>query len=94
MALLSIASVLLALKIPKSEINDFNAKLRCIDSGGRLTLVAAVFCLLLGLDWGGNISWCDPLTASYVAASALLFPGLIFCHIKCTSQASCSHWCG
>lgn len=43
---------------------DFKAKLRRIDFGGAITLISAVFLLLLGLDRAGDIGWNNRLTIS------------------------------
>lgn len=80
MALLAIVSVSLALNLPKTDSQDFFVKLKRIDFGGALTLVAAIFCLLLGLDRGGNISWQDSLTVGCLVAFAVLF--VLFCIIE------------
>ena len=53
-ALLAILAVSVALQLPKIESQDFIAKLKRVDFGGALTLVVAIFCLLLGLDRGDS----------------------------------------
>ncbi|KAI0088770.1 MFS general substrate transporter [Irpex rosettiformis] len=80
LAILAIVAVSIALKLPKIDSQDFLAKLKRIDFGGALTLVAAVFCLLLGLDRGGNVSWQDHYTVGYLVAFGVLF--LIFTFIE------------
>ncbi|KAF4581723.1 hypothetical protein EYR40_002739 [Pleurotus pulmonarius] len=72
MTLLAIASVSLALDLPKAEFSDFHAKLKRVDFPGAVTLVLAVFFLLFGLDRGGNIAWDDKLTIASLSAFGAL----------------------
>jgi hypothetical protein len=51
--------VYFVLDLPKAENSHWREKLRRIDFLGAFTLVLAVFCLLVGLDRGGNVSWSD-----------------------------------
>lgn len=80
MAILAIISVSLALKLPKADNQDFLAKLKRVDFGGALTLVATIFCLLLALDRGGNVAWQDQVTIGFLVAFAVLF--VVFCLIE------------
>ncbi|KAJ8518503.1 hypothetical protein ONZ45_g4418 [Pleurotus djamor] len=72
---LAIASVTLALDLPKVENSDFHSKIRRVDFPGAITLVLAVFSLLYALDRGGNITWTDKYTvgalSSFLAFSFL-----------------------
>ncbi|KAF7430237.1 hypothetical protein PC9H_005939 [Pleurotus ostreatus] len=72
MTLLAIASVSLALDLPKVDFSDFHAKLRRVDFPGAITLVLAVFFLLFGLDRGGNIAWDDKFTIASLSAFGAL----------------------
>ncbi|CCM03127.1 uncharacterized protein FIBRA_05248 [Fibroporia radiculosa] len=60
-------------KLPKTESSDFMVKLKRVDFGGAVTLVIAVFALLLGLDRGGNVSWKDRLTIACFVVFAIFF---------------------
>ncbi|PSR87343.1 hypothetical protein PHLCEN_2v5160 [Hermanssonia centrifuga] len=73
LAILAIISVSLALKLPSIGNQHFIAKLKRVDFGGALTLVTAIFCLLLGLDRGGNISWNDRITIISLSTFGALF---------------------
>ncbi len=73
LAILAIISVSLALKLPSIGDQHFIAKLKRVDFGGALTLVTAIFCLLLGLDRGGNISWNDRITIISLSTFGALF---------------------
>ncbi|KAI0689162.1 MFS general substrate transporter [Cytidiella melzeri] len=86
LALLAIVSVSVALKLPEIESENFVAKLKRVDFGGALTLVAAVFCLLLGLDRGGNVSWQDPVTVGNLSVFAVLFLVFVFIELKVAAE--------
>jgi len=86
LAILAVVSVGMALKLPKRESQDFRAKLKRVDFGGALTLVAAVFCLLLGLDRGGNISWQDHITIGNLVAFAILFVAFAFIELRVAAE--------
>jgi MFS family permease len=86
MTLLAIISVSFALKLPKTETQGFVSKLRRVDFGGAFTLVAAVFCLLLGLDRGGNVSWRDPITVGTLVAFAVLFLFFAFIELRVAAE--------
>lgn len=73
LALLAVLSVSLALKLPQREHQNFKEKLRRVDFGGAFTLVLSIFCLLVGLDRGGNVGWNDRVTTASLAAFAVLF---------------------
>ncbi|KAB8337191.1 hypothetical protein FH972_021494 [Carpinus fangiana] len=63
LCLAAIIAVGCALKLPAREDQDeekqWYDKLRRIDFLGAATLVAAVFCLIFGMDRGSNVSWSD-----------------------------------
>ncbi|KAI0341537.1 MFS general substrate transporter [Trametopsis cervina] len=86
LALLAILSVSVALKLPKVDSQDFVAKLKRVDIGGALTLVAAVFFLLLGLDRGGNVSWQDHITIGTLVAFAVLLLVFAFIELKVAAE--------
>lgn len=52
---------------------DLKSKIRRIDFAGAVTLVLAVFCLLFGLDQGGDIGWTRPSTILSLVCFAVLF---------------------
>jgi hypothetical protein len=61
--------VYFVLDLPKAEHSHWREKLRRIDFLGAFTLVLAVFCLLVGLDRGGNVSWSDVYAIVFTAIS-------------------------
>lgn len=61
------------LKLPARENSHWKDKLRRIDFLGAIVLVGAVFCFLLGLDRGSNVSWKMPLTIASLSISVVLF---------------------
>lgn len=82
LTLLAIITVYLTLQLPPIEDSHGKAKLRRIDFLGALILVLGVFCLLLGLDRGSNVSWTTPLTLGLLGACVLLFLAFLFVEIK------------
>ena len=73
LCVLAFVSVWLALKVPKNEDSHWKTKLARIDFLGALTLICAVFTLLLGLDQGSNISWSAPITIASLCSSIPFF---------------------
>ncbi|KAJ3914369.1 MFS general substrate transporter [Lentinula edodes] len=69
--LLAIIFVSISLHLPHHDGSDLRAKLKRIDVGGSIALVATVFFLLFGLDRGGNLSWGDNLTMSSLIACVI-----------------------
>lgn len=67
LTLLAIISVSLSLTIHKAPDSNLKDKFKRIDFAGATSLVLAVFFLLLGLDRGGNVSWHDKFTITYLA---------------------------
>jgi hypothetical protein len=59
---------------------SLKSKVRRIDFAGALILVLAVFCLLFGLDRGGNIGWKNPVTIVSLVCFALF--SLVFGFIE------------
>lgn len=86
LALLAIISVSLTLKLPNRDPSDFYSKLKRIDFGGAITLVSAVFCLLLAMDRGGNVSWSDHITIGCLAAFAVLFVLFVFIEVEIAAE--------
>jgi len=84
--LLALTSVAFGLKLPHTDNADFKAKLKRVDFGGAITLVVAVFSLLLGLDRGGNISWSDRLTIACFIVFAVLFAAFVIIEWRIASE--------
>ncbi|KZT20120.1 MFS general substrate transporter, partial [Neolentinus lepideus HHB14362 ss-1] len=74
LTLAAFLSVSFALRLPvKTSQVSFYSRLKRVDFAGAAALVTSILFLLLGLDRGGNVSWGDNLTVSFLIASALLF---------------------
>ena len=86
LAVAAIISVSLALKLPKRETEHFLAKLKRIDFAGAVVLVSGVFCLLVGLDRGGNVSWTDRITVGCLSTFCVLFFLFGFIELKLASE--------
>lgn len=86
LAVAAIISVSLALKLPKRETEHFLAKLKRIDFAGAVVLVSGVFCLLVGLDRGGNVSWTDHITVGCLSAFCVLFVLFALIELKVASE--------
>jgi hypothetical protein len=74
------------LDLPKSEDSHWKEKLRRIDFLGAFSLVIAVFCLLVGLDRGSNVSWSDTMAIVFTSVSIPLFALFIFIEMKVASN--------
>jgi hypothetical protein len=74
--------VTILLDIPTPDPSHWLIKLRKIDFLGAFTLVLAVFCLLVGMDRGSNISWVSKTTIIFCAISLPLFALFIFIEMK------------
>jgi hypothetical protein len=83
-----IASVVVysVLALPKTEDSHWKEKLRRIDFLGAFSLVIAVFCLLVGLDRGSNMSWSDTYVIVFASISLPLFAIFIFVEMKIASH--------
>jgi predicted MFS family arabinose efflux permease len=68
----AIITTSLALDLPRAQDSNFRTNIKRVDFLGAITLMLAIFCLLLGLDRGGNISWSDNLTVSSLITFILL----------------------
>ncbi|KAI1326050.1 MFS general substrate transporter [Xylariaceae sp. FL0255] len=95
LAIIAFVAVYFALNIPKKQssataespdqrkADNWTVKLRRIDVLGALTLVAAVFALLFGLDNGSNEGWTKKITyIPLFIISPLLFAFFIFVEAK------------
>ena len=82
MCALAILSVAFILKLPEKEVSDWKTKFRRIDFLGAFILVAAVFTLLLGLDWGANHSWSDIVTIVSLCLAFPLFIAFVLVEVK------------
>ncbi|EKM84394.1 hypothetical protein AGABI1DRAFT_31991 [Agaricus bisporus var. burnettii JB137-S8] len=85
LAVASALSVYLFLNLPlptsaSSAGTDFKTKLRRIDFGGAITLIIAVFLLLLGFDRGGDIGWNNRSTISLLVGFGIF--AVAFCAIE------------
>ncbi|KZZ96236.1 Major Facilitator Superfamily protein [Ascosphaera apis ARSEF 7405] len=72
LCLVAIMSVTFWLHLPARDESHWKEKLRRIDFFGALTLVLAVFCFLLGMDRGSNVSWTLPLTLASLGGAVIL----------------------
>ena len=79
-------SVYFILRLPKLDESHWREKLKKIDFLGALTLITAVFALLLGLDRGSNVSWSDTLTIACCCISIPIFAIFIFVEMKVASH--------
>ncbi|KAF7794028.1 hypothetical protein EIP86_005156 [Pleurotus ostreatoroseus] len=86
LALLAIVSVSLALKLPQVDHQNFKQKLRRVDFGGAFTLVSSIFCLLLGLDRGGNVGWGDRITIASLSTFVGLFVAFLIMELYIASE--------
>ncbi|KAI0931747.1 hypothetical protein AcW2_000569 [Taiwanofungus camphoratus] len=86
MTVLAILSVSLGLKLPQNDQSDFMAKLKRVDFTGAVTLVVAVFALLLGLDRGGNISWTDHTAIASFVVFGVLFVTFMVIELRLASE--------
>jgi MFS family permease len=73
LCLLAFMAVAFFLHLPQADASHWKEKLRRIDFLGALTLLAAVVCLIFGMDRGSNKSWTDKYTLTTVLASIPLF---------------------
>jgi hypothetical protein len=74
------------LHLPKKDESHWREKLAKIDFLGALTLVTAVFCLLLGLDRGSNVSWSDTVTIVCCSVAIPIFAIFLFVEMKVASH--------
>jgi hypothetical protein len=86
LCILASLSVYFILHLPKIDDSHWVEKLKKIDFLGALTLIIAVFMLLLGFDRGSNVSWSDTLTIVCCAVSVPIFAIFIFVEMKIASH--------
>ncbi|KAE9379232.1 MFS multidrug transporter [Stipitochalara longipes BDJ] len=86
LSMLASVVVYSVLDLPKPEDSHWKDKLRRIDFLGAFSLVIAVFCLLVGLDRGSNVSWSDTIAIVFTSASTPLFALFIFIEMKVASN--------
>ena len=86
LCVLASLSVYFILHLPTQDDSHWREKLGKIDFLGALTLITAVFCLLLGLDRGSNVSWSDTMAIVCCSVSIAIFAVFIFVEIKVASH--------
>lgn len=79
------AAVYFILDLPKQDDSHWKEKLAKIDFLGALTLITAVFCLLLGLDRGSNVAWSDTWTVVSCCVSIPIFAIFLFIEMEVAS---------
>lgn len=79
---LAILGVSFILKLPRKEISDWKTKLQRIDFAGAFVLVAAVFCLIFGLDRGANEQWTNLNAIVPLCLSLPLFVLFVIVELK------------
>jgi predicted MFS family arabinose efflux permease len=73
LCLLAFIAVGFFLELPPADDSHWKEKLQRIDFLGACVLLAAVVCLIFGVDRGGNKSWTDKYTLATLLASVPLF---------------------
>jgi MFS family permease len=84
--LIACATVYFVLELPEVGDAHWITKLKRIDFLGAFTLIAAVFCLLVGLDRGSNVAWKDSYTLIFCLTSIPLFAIFIWVEMKVASH--------
>ncbi|KAK7756208.1 hypothetical protein SLS62_001801 [Diatrype stigma] len=79
-------AVYFVLHMPKVDHAHWTEKLARIDFLGALTLVAAVFLLLFGLDNGANEGWSQAVTVGPLAGAPVLFAAFVFVEMRVASH--------
>ena len=82
----AIAGVALLLDLPQKDFSDWKTKLRRIDFMGAFALVAAVFCLIFGLDRGANKEWVSLVALLPLCLSVPLFVLFIFIEVRIAKE--------
>ena len=75
-------SVLLVLHLPKTDHAHWRHKLAKVDFLGAFTLVAAVSCLLIGLDNGSNAGWRHASTVVPLALAPALAAAFVGVEVR------------
>jgi hypothetical protein len=86
LCVLASLSVYFILHLPKIDDSHWREKLKKIDFLGALTLITAVFALLLGLDRGSNVTWSDTLAIVCCCISIPIFAIFVFIEMKVASH--------
>ena len=86
MCAVAILCVTFALNLPSKEVSDWKTKLRRVDFLGAAVLVCAVFTMLLGLDWGSNKRWADPVTIVSLCLSFPLYVLFLFVEFRVAAE--------
>lgn len=84
--LLAFVAVAVVLSLPKIENSGWKSKLRRVDFLGAITLICAVFLLLLGLDQGSNVAWTQPIAIASLALSIPLFTTFVVIEQKYAAE--------
>jgi predicted MFS family arabinose efflux permease len=84
--LIAIIAVSFALKLPTTDSSNWRTKLHRVDFLGAAVLVAAVFCFLLGMDRGSNVSWKLPITISSLSVSIALFAAFLYVEVHIAKE--------
>ncbi len=84
--LIAFTAVLIMLKIPEPEQQDWRKKLRRIDFVGAIMLVIAVSGLIFGMDRGSNVSWKSPISYVPLILALAFFVAFIFVEMKIASE--------
>ena len=83
---LAFAGVTFLLKLPPRDNADWKTKIRRVDFLGALVLVAAVFCLVFGLDQGANGRWKSVICLVPLCLSFPLFALFILVELKIAQE--------
>lgn len=86
LTLVAIINIYYALEMPAEDLSNLKRKIQRIDFLGALTLIAAVFTLLLGLDQGSNISWQLPLSYGSLGASFVFLASFALVEMRFASE--------
>ena len=86
MCALAFVVVALTLNLPNKEVSHWKTKLRRIDFLGAMVLVAAVFTMLLGLDYGSNNGWSETVTIVSLCLSFPLFALFLLVEFKVAAE--------
>lgn len=79
-------SVYFVLHLPKRDTSHWREKLARVDFLGAVFLIAAVVCLLIGLDNGSNIGWGSMYAIAPLAISPALFAIFLLVEVRVASN--------
>lgn len=83
---IAFVAVAFALNLPRAEKPSWRENLHRIDFPGSITLIAAVFLLLFGLDRASNVSWSAPVTLVPLCMSIPSFVAFIVVEMKVSKE--------